>query len=509
MKMTRRELFSYCAKVAGATLGTLVSAHPSFNEATFPLLLGAVKSPKDVVCAFQKAQSGSLFASYAVFFPVFIASHDENAPSLLHRAADKQLRSDATNAHRLEALPAVAASHVLALRPHEEDVEKKLAAEIVNALRDSRREVQEIVLQNLLSSISVDYNTKYIRVPIEILQEVDAVIERAKSTPKLIFPLCISVQYLLTLRSVLALMSSKFNYALNHIDKTLSKLQSISTQKLPEYFWFANRLIELWRRLPKPNLCVPTPLVPQQSEALMAWDKLSYLFDKSILEHFALIRAFNLYNTVSTVEGSDTSYPQVISPDAAKVSLRKGVTFEITYNINTCLDRFLAHNPSLPNIGTMKGFQAFLQREYWESLHNTVLPEEYLSSISTQRLLADRVPFQSRDERILLWELWRETKYDFKYFVKILMGFGAGGAAGQIAYDTFYPLLQRFMGVDYSQNQINNEKAILPDAKAIVNEAANEAEKAVIAECGPQLDKMDSNLGAISIEQDGSIKSED
>ena len=509
MKISRRKFFSYCAKLAGATLGTWYSTRPSFNDATFPFLLGKVQSPNDVVRAFQQAQSGSLFASYAVFFPLFIAKYDERAPSLLRQEANREFRSDSVNPHRLDALPAIAASHVLSLRPHEEDIEKQLAAEIINGLRDSRREVQEIVLQNLISSISVDYNTTNIRIPVEILQEIDAVIDRTKSTPKLIFPLCISVQYLLTLRSVLTLMSSSFEYALDHIDKSLAKLHSTSTQKLPEHFWFAQRLVELWHHLPRPKLSVPAPLMPQQSEALMAWNKLSMLFDKRILEHFALIRTFNLYNTVRTVEGSDVSYSGVISPSAAKLSLQKGVTFEITYNLNTCLNRYLDNNFFVPNIGTMKGFQRFLQHEYRESLRNTVLPDEYLSSMSSQRLLTDRVPFQSRDERILLWELWRETKYDFNYFVKVLMGFGAGAAAGQTAFEIFYPLLRPFMGVGDSQDQISNEESRIQDAKKHVEEAASEAEKAVISECGPQLDEMDANLGSIFIDQDGSIKSED
>lgn len=135
-------------------------------------------------------------------------------------------------------------------------------------------------------------------------------------------------------------MPSQSHDVLKHIKKTLEKLDNNSSQKLPKHFWFAQKLLKLWDKLKKPNLANPAPLMPQQSEALMAWDRLSNLFDKEILEHFALIRAFNLFNTVRIIEGSDSSHSQVISSADAMVSKQKNDAFEITFNIRMLLNRF-------------------------------------------------------------------------------------------------------------------------------------------------------------------------
>ena len=151
-------------------------------------LHNASDDPNHITSVFAHANTPTLMASYVIFFPRFLDRYGSQALTAVDSAVAKELRAGkAPNRHRLTALPAVIAAHLL---PRTRTNQKEeLWTEIANTLTNRNREVLEIVLQNLIGAASYDSDaTRFFSLDTKVLRAIDKLIRDAQDTETLISP---------------------------------------------------------------------------------------------------------------------------------------------------------------------------------------------------------------------------------------------------------------------------------------------------------------------------------
>src|SRR5262249_52277555 len=153
LNISRRRVLALPFAIAGAAaLGTsnwLKQPDQTNPSSIFINQLYNTPDDPDVIAReFANFRTATLMASYSVFFPRFLESRGIDGVKELTNAKDAEKLKTVKNHHRLDVLPAVAAAHLLPRTTSK--YKPMLCWTISQALRDSRREVREIMLQNLI-----------------------------------------------------------------------------------------------------------------------------------------------------------------------------------------------------------------------------------------------------------------------------------------------------------------------------------------------------------------------
>ncbi len=348
-------------------------------------------APSDVVEDFISANTPTLNASYSKFYPNLLNKWSIEAVDVLRNSCKivKENPRHTFNHHRLDALPAITAAHLL---PRTIGGEKDiLFKEIADSLKDPRREVREMVLQNLLTSCTPDFDTlKYFSINDSILKSLDIIIEDAQDTPKLLTPLCLSVEFLLNARAILNGRGDS-KQVVKEID---NRLKRIKESKVPHFNYLRVIIFIHNNRFPKIESNNIYSIPPQQTEALLGWEKLPETFNP-YLRHLSLIFARQVYNSWATMTGVDNSALTVLSIDDAKQAFPKGIGFIKYYSIMKLLNSN-NHHEIIASIDNDPKFINFLSKDLPDLLRN---PQKYSIDIekfapSKEELFLSRcVPF--------------------------------------------------------------------------------------------------------------------
>lgn len=308
------------ALIAGGLCGALERIGRKAPVGPLIDTLNAEDSPTGVAQAFREVSTPSLLALYAAFFPSFLKHWGRSGPAVIREAAESEKLNPGKNVHRLDAAPAVVAAHLLPMTLQAEKGD--LWETISQVLRDPRREVREIVLQNLISAGLPDFDTsRFFALDEEVLAAIERCIEEAKSTAKLLTPLCFATQLLLNLKTTLASRGESAE-----ADRVARHLQVITESNVP-HFSYARHLAsvheELFRHAYRFD---PYSLPPHITEALMGWHHLPLRF-QPYLEALSLVHARNTFSIWETTTGSDSTQLATMSQGDAKQALPKALSF--------------------------------------------------------------------------------------------------------------------------------------------------------------------------------------
>ena len=154
-------------------------------------------SPYKVASTFVRADSAFLMASYAVFFPEFLRRYGFDAVDAIRVAADEEKKLHPRDHHRLDALPSIAAAHLMPWAKSEA-TRNHLSLSVLSGLKDSRREVREIVLQNLVTSVAPNFDSvRFFSVEPRILLQIREIFAEACDNEKLLKPALLCAEFLL------------------------------------------------------------------------------------------------------------------------------------------------------------------------------------------------------------------------------------------------------------------------------------------------------------------------
>lgn len=477
-KMSRRDfLFTGGKIIAGASLGYLNSTKTT--EAT--KLVGnsaIIESLDDLIKMFKTAPSGPLMFIYSNFFYYLRNSKGNQLPTLLQ----KKINEMNDDNHRLKALPAVAAIHRLPeiLTNEKRDEFYQL---IFNTFTDPRREVKEIVLQNFLTSLQPNHDNMFnYHFPEQLLSIGDLFMDEVKESSKYLMAFSIYVQYLLTARTIL-LQKDPENEDSKHIENFLQKQ---FTQKLPEHFWYIQRLVELYQQLDKPqsnnSLCLP----PQISESLMGWRNL-YPYFEDIIKLFSMIRTRNFYMNFLTAIGKDTKNQKILSQSRAQTVVESTVAAHRIYGHSQLTQLWQSDLPDHID----KNFQKFMKTEFLEISDNLSLPPKYVSH--GEHELAKFVPFSQYHEKMepsyIAYRFHKKTKFDI---AGLITAFLTGYGFVQAIDDVTKPFSIEKNSMDDKDKKINED--VKKKAEELAVKSEDIAERIENAS-GDHWDEMDQSLG--------------
>lgn len=495
MKITRREMIKVSLGVFGGIAAGMVGVLKPEDNSPFTQQLGRIDTAEQIAHNFQHASTGELMAYYAVFFPAFNYKHLFNAPALLRDAAEKQKARDRTDPHRLDALPAVAAAHLLAQAP-DTATRVDLSKKIADAMSDPRREVLEIVLQNLITSTPADFDSiLHLEPGLPIIEAGNDLIDRCKSSHKLLSPLCFYIQFLTTAQNILRVREGKPEVT-RLIDDVLGRIKESDK---PPHFWYAKRLIEIYQSLPPPTVGDPSTIPPQRSEMLMGWRNLRiYPGYQSLLEHFALIQLRTIYSVWSTATGRDSSDLEIMDVDSSKRALDKMVAFTRTYELIPLLRPFLEDQIHIRE----QDFSNFLRGDFPYLFKQYDVPSEYINSILPERILANRIPFSSYDERIIQWSTYNSSgQSSFVDWIENLLKI-SGGVGGGLA---LWNVIEAFSKMISSEGlNADARKELKERSEEFRSEVSKHAEL-IDSNIGESLDQLDEALGSIDVDKDGHL----
>lgn len=269
-------------------------------------------------------------ASYGVFFPRFIEDHGSIAPELLTKELLVRKGKVDINQHRADVLPAVAAIHLLPATTIPSEIER-LSQYVVNALRDDRREVKEIALQNLTSSTSPNFDVNlHFKVTLKTIDAVKNVILSAADDSTLMNPSALALEFLLNSR-VLLRGREEFDREVQAITDAIEQTIHIFGSSS----WIHVAMKQAHEATFKHVTRDPTSLPPQSSEALIGWRKLPVARDYITIQ--ALSRAKLVKQCVDLIEdrAEETS---AMTKSEAHVALPKVLDFIETYDLMTLLN---------------------------------------------------------------------------------------------------------------------------------------------------------------------------
>ena len=462
--MTRRHFGKAVLRllVFGGTGYTAFEAQRGGHDptSTFVRLGLNYSSPDKVASIFVRADSAFLMASYAVFFPEFLRRHGFDAVDAIRVAADKEKKLYPKDHHRLDALPSIAAAHLMPLA-RSEPTRSDLSLSVLNGLEDARREVREIVLQNLVTSVAPNFDSvRFFSVEPDVLLQIREILSEACDNEKLLTPALLCAEFLLNARSLLKARTASTDEL-----RPYNEAIEVARQLKAPHLWYVPTLIRLHENTFRASATDVASLPPQSSEALMGWRNLGTARD--YLSLLAIARARLMYTNLMTVTGK-LPPDAAMSVEEAKRALPKTIAFFNAFDL-----RFLLKgSPILNQVPSNEPkFANFLQTEFKTILNS---PDKF--RVSTEDVVIDKettqlgnlVPFAQFEDRSLLVRVLR--KHDERDRKAILSGLlAATGAA--ISVDAMEALLAWLAG----------RKAVLsksPQEKVIENPQEEEIEKA-------------------------------
>lgn len=487
--LTRREFVG--ALGIGLIAGVVYFASPYIKRLTrdepaeveLARLLMHRDDPKGIVTAFAQAPSAHLMGMYAIFFPQFMIAHGKAAADVLAEAVREVQGSITKDLHRLEALPAAAAAHLLGELKglKNEDVRDSLCDRVARTLGSPNREIKEIVLQNLIASTWPNFdNRRYYTVSEQLLAQGDKLIEDAAETDKLLSPLCLYAQFIASYRKLLSTREYKPQY-FQPLDKQMQRIKQLS-EKVP-HLWYARRTIELYERT---TITDPKFALPQRSEALMGWRKLysSNPETYDLLQHFAIIHYRNAFAVHKAASGVDLSYQVVMSQQQAQRAFPKAASFVQTFT----LDRLVAGlETELTNVEP--AFGQWLTEGY---LDRYELPAEFASTVQDEKGIASTVPFSQWEPKTAPLLLLQEADLERHELIRAAPARLAQGLAitGGV-FALLRALLERRHGAEKGEDYA---RELEPHSHRITEEVARHT-KDVDSRLGEKLDQQQEELG--------------
>lgn len=387
----------------------------------------------DVARSFVRAKSPELMVSYSVFYPEFFRreSLKDGRMAKIRTASNEEKKRYSLDHHRLDALPAVAAVHSLR-EAIDEDIREELCAEIALSLVDERREVREIVLQNLVTASAP--NPDVISVDDQVLQEISPLLSQAESNSKLVSPLTLATTFLLNI-DALGVASGQPSV---QQERYRQILRQIAESKSPN-FWYAKQLISAHKRCYNVDLSNTLSLPPQSSEVLIGSQWLFHHSRREYLETIALIYAKLLHTCLSTAEGRMPS-DNAMTMEEARRALPKLVAFFRDFEIDVLLQPELVR--ATPDAPEDREFRSFVFGGRYEELIRNPRSEGLdlgdVQSPPEQIELARHVPFAKHHTQTTV-EYMNENGYKGRNLIEmpsvgslieaILAGLGIGGAS--------------------------------------------------------------------------------
>jgi hypothetical protein len=442
----RREFGKRIAGIV-ATAGTFLLFRGSNNDFSDPRsvfidLQDKYKTPQEAAAAFVRAKTPFLMASYAVFFPEVRRRQGRAMVEEIRKAAEKEKLKYSKDHHRLDALPALTAAHFLRVTKDDSN-RHKLCSEISSALTDPRREVQEIVLQNLITAVSPNIDSvRFLTFDSQVLNSINALLLTAEQNPKLFTPIALAAEFLLNSQALLQARHAPPS-SLAPYKKLLNK---ICASRAP-HFWLVGRTIEIHQKTFVANPHNIKSLPPQSSEALMGW---KFLYDTSgaYLNQLALTRARLLYIIWETTSGKLPS-DDVMNAIQAQRALPKVIDFFRSFQLLPLI------TPEIVEAMPMEeqGFRKFMRSDFHQLIAHPEQKGIDLSDIESpdeEILLASKVPFSKYDDYALLDSLSRmrdsqDRRSLFKnasaMLASVLSGYGA-----YRGYDEFIERAQQIIG---------------------------------------------------------------
>lgn len=449
------------------------------------------ENPDDVAKEFLTANSPTLMAIYSKFFSPFIDTWYHEAILQIKNSTNKLKTNPqyAKNHHRIDALPAVVSAHLLPVTLLEE--QDKLFEEISIALEDPRREVKEIVIQNLISVSSPNFDSvNRFSINFDILKYTDYIIEQAKDTSKLLTSLCLCLELLLNSRSILIARES-YGKQIKQIDKRLQKIKDFNVP----YFKYLSHLIDIHIKLfakadPYNHLSLP----PQQTEALLGYKN----FPASLRPYFkqlSIILARRIYDNWLTATGVGSTSYDVLSPEDAKKALPKGLSWLKYFEIRKLLPRKSELSKIIPN--DEKDFKVFLETTLDQLIDH---PDKYSIDISSYAPSKEEfllynycVPFSQFSNPVMLNKQSLQSKTNRRDLILRLIRSGfamwGGKEIGSKVGGEIFDLINNIFNPRPPDISPSNKSK-----KEILDEAENKSTETEIR-AGKTADKLDSKLG--------------
>lgn len=376
-------------------------------------------SPHSVAAKFVRSDTAFLMASYAVFFPEFLRLHGFDSVKALQIAAPEQKKSYSKDHHRLDALPSVAAAHLMPCAK-KEATRHQLSRSILTGLKDSRREVREIVLQNLVTSVAPNFDSaRYFSLEPTVIKQLMMILEEACSNQKLITPALLCIEFLLNARSLLKSRKAR----IREIRPYTEAIKLAQELKVP-HMCYVPQLIRLHEATFKASPNNINSLPPQSSEALMGWRNLYR--NREYLTLLAMSRARLVYTNYLTVSGKLPA-DAAMSIEEAKRALPKTISFFNAFEL-----RNLFKGSSIPNAISKHEpeFGKFLRQDFRELLK---YPSKFGVSLDGFNIdekmvkLGNYVPFAQFEDRSLLCRSLHERNERKRRAIinGLLVGFGA------------------------------------------------------------------------------------
>lgn len=402
---SRREFGKYLAGIVTAA-GTFIVFRGSETKffdprSLFLTLQEDFTTPEDVASEFVRAKTPFLMASYSVFFPTFLIKNGYSAVDLISKAVEKVKQKYLTNHHRLDALPAVTAAHLL--RTAKEDRNRHvLSSEISKALSDSRREVREIVLQNLITSVAPNIDSvRFLSIEHEVLSILMQILEHAEDNPKLLTTVGLIAEFLLNTKALLIRRKEPVE-----ILKPYTSLLERICNSNASHFWYVARLIEVHEKTFTADPYDQLSLPPQSTESLMGWKSLNQ--SRDYLEVLVLMRSYHLFMNFATATGTICS-DTVMNMGEAKRALPKTIALFRDFDLAPLINFDLVEAAPKQD----REFKKFLHGMFHQVITNPDRIDMGLSIVKTSEeeiLLANCVPFSQYDNYALFTPLAREFK---------------------------------------------------------------------------------------------------
>lgn len=439
MKLSRREFFKISLGVFGGAAAGIASLRGLDSVSPLSYELGKIRKAEDVTDFFQMAKTGDLMLIYSVFFPPFMRGELDPYDTL--NAICSKVKSDKEkskkNPHRIDVLPAVAATHSLHQTASFEEKER-LTQVISDALKDDRKVIAEIVIQNLITSSIPNQDTilSY-RNGLPIWDSMSELIERCKASEQYISVLTFLCQYLLTSRQFV----KTYRGDTTEIDNLLNKISD--AERIPHLF-YGKALIELFLNMPRIKINDVYTVLPQPSEALMGWSKFPIKF-RPILSHLALVEARSTYAAWSKATGKTTLALGYQTQKDAEDGLKKHLALANDYNFVPLLSPYVSGQMSVPE----KEFEAFLRREYGQLLSDVNFYNDEKESESTIRFLSRSVPFSTYSDELIPYSAWKTgEKSSYSEFIKKMLVFTGAFTTGILTTTGLIELICRLVSRD-------------------------------------------------------------
>lgn len=374
---------------------------------------------EDVINAFVHANSGFLAGTYSIFFPEFMAKEGSYSYKKLKEAAAKIDKKNSINPHRIDVIPAVAAAHWL---PHtiESNISQNLSEEILIALNDPRREVKEIILQNLISTAQANFdNLRFYDVSYEIIKEIENLFLGIGNDDSLFSPVVFGLEFMLNANKIINRKGGD-----EKKEKEIKRVISLTVSSKNKYSWYFNLLINSHDKTFVPNALNHLSLPPQSSEALMGW---KFSGEKSTHNYYSLLaigRAILLKSCLDIARDPMAGSPAMSSVQAT-IAYPKLLDFMDSFGL---IDLII----SSPYMQALKDNDKDLY-EFMKSNMNSYLINKEVHIKGSKRPamsqeginLGSLVPFSQFNDKHLLSKIISETDQGYEKAI----GFGALAAA--------------------------------------------------------------------------------